>query len=157
VLAGDEEILAKCAEYNCRIKASVVEADPTEKNQRRMLNYGHTIGHAVEQVSGFELLHGESIAIGMIGAGLIEKEIGIGGDGLSRISKMLGRLSVPVKIPAGLSMEKILETIGRDKKAVNGWPRFILVNKIGEVRVEDGQYGTEVSEDIVKKILKQLC
>lgn len=156
VLAGNEEILAKCAEYNCGIKAAVVEADPTEKNQRKMLNYGHTIGHAVEQVSGFDLLHGESIAIGMIGAGLIQKEMGIGGEGLERITKILERLSMPMKIPAGLEMEKIMEAIARDKKAVNGWPRFILVNKIGEVRVEDGQYGTEVSQDIVRKILKLL-
>ena len=53
-----------------------MEADPTEKNQRRMLNYGHTIGHAIESASGFELLHGEAVAIGIVAAGLIEIEMG---------------------------------------------------------------------------------
>ncbi|MHC4737149.1 MAG: 3-dehydroquinate synthase [Planctomycetota bacterium] len=72
ILERKADVLEKMADYNCKIKASVVEADPTEKNQRRMLNYGHTVGHAIEAASGFELLHGEAVAIGIIAAGLIE-------------------------------------------------------------------------------------
>ena len=75
---ANKTALVKLAVYNCKIKAAVVEADPTEKNQRRMLNYGHTIGHAIESVSGYKLLHGEAVAIGIIAAGLIEKELGLG-------------------------------------------------------------------------------
>ena len=78
ILRREADVLEKVAYQNCRIKAQVVEADPTEKNQRRMLNYGHTIGHAVESASGFELLHGEAVAIGIIAAGMIEIEMGLG-------------------------------------------------------------------------------
>jgi 3-dehydroquinate synthase len=77
ILRRQPDVLEQVAYHNCKIKAKVVEADPTEKNQRRMLNYGHTIGHAVESASGFELLHGEAIAIGIIAAGLIEIEMGL--------------------------------------------------------------------------------
>ena len=66
ILRRQGDILEQVAYQNCIIKAQVVEADPTEKNQRRMLNYGHTIGHAIESVSSFELLHGEAVGIGII-------------------------------------------------------------------------------------------
>ena len=70
--------LEEIAMFNCEIKANIVSVDPREKNQRRVLNYGHTIGHAVESASNFELLHGEAVAIGIIAASLIEIEMGIG-------------------------------------------------------------------------------
>ena len=104
ILRRETDILEKVAYQNCRIKAQVVEADPTEKNQRRMLNYGHTIGHAIESASGFELLHGEAVAIGIIAAGMIEIEMGLGDEKrLERIRKILTGLGVPVGIPANIS------------------------------------------------------
>ena len=109
-------VLEKIADYNCTIKGSVVEADPTEKNQRRMLNYGHTIGHAVESQSGYELLHGEAVAIGIVAAGLIEIEMGLSGtEKLERIKTLLKKLSVPLKPPEGTKIEALIEIMKRDK------------------------------------------
>jgi len=72
ILNREPDILATMARYNCAIKGRVVEEDPQERNRRRSLNYGHTIGHAVEAAGGYALLHGEAVALGIVAAGLIE-------------------------------------------------------------------------------------
>ncbi|TKJ32498.1 MAG: 3-dehydroquinate synthase [Planctomycetes bacterium B3_Pla] len=157
VLQRKPDVLEKIAERNCRIKGSVVEADPREQNQRRSLNYGHTIGHAVEAASGFELLHGEAVAIGIIAAGLIEIEMELAQPGrLDRIRGILEKLGVPVKLPADMAEEKLIDLIKRDKKAVNKWPRFVLISRIGEVYRQDGQYAVEVSAELVTTVLQKL-
>ena len=157
ILARETSVLEEMAYYNCKIKAEVVGADPTEKNQRRMLNYGHTIGHAVESVSCFELLHGEAIAIGIIGAGLIEIELGIGNlERSERIKNVLIKLGVPVSIPKELAKEKLVEIIKRDKKAIKKWPKFVLIDSIGRVYCPEGQWAVDVDRDVVEKVLDEL-
>ncbi|MBN1804700.1 MAG: 3-dehydroquinate synthase [Sedimentisphaerales bacterium] len=157
VLARKSDMLEKVAFYNCKIKGQVVEADPYEQNKRRILNYGHTIGHAVESASGFELLHGEAIAIGIIAAGLIEIELKLAKqDRLDRIRQILEKLDVPVKLPAGLTEKDLIDLIKHDKKAVNKRPRFVLLNDIGQVYCPDGQYAVEVAPGIIEKVLKRL-
>jgi len=157
ILQRKPDVLEKMAYKNCRIKGSVVETDPGEKNKRRILNYGHTIGHAVEASSGFELLHGEAVAIGIIAAGLIEIEMKLSRpDRLERIRKILERLEVPVKLPGNLAEKDLIELLQHDKKAVNKWPRFVLVSDIGRVYSQDGQYAVEVAPELVEKILHKL-
>jgi 3-dehydroquinate synthase len=157
VLAREPDVLEKIAQYNCRIKGSVVEADPNERNKRRILNYGHTIGHAVEAASGFELLHGEAIAIGIIAAGLIEIEMQMAKPGrLERIRAILEKLSVPVKLPENLAEKNLIDLIKHDKKAIDKWPRFVLISDIGQVYCQDGQYAVEVAPELVEKVLDKL-
>lgn len=157
ILERQADVLERIAYFNCKIKASVVEVDPVEKNQRRMLNYGHTIGHAAESASGFELLHGEAVAIGMIGAGLIEMELGLAERSrVERVRKILKKLAVPVTLPADLAEDTLVDIIRRDKKAINKWPRFVLTDKIGQVHCRDGQWAVEVKEDLVRAVLKKL-
>lgn len=157
VLKRKPDVLEKISLWNCRIKGSVVEEDPHEKNKRRILNYGHTIGHAVESASGYELLHGEAVAIGIIGAGLIEIEMKLAEpDRLERIRRILEKLNVPVKLPNNLAEKNLIDLIKRDKKAVNKWPRFVLTNDIGSVYCPDGQYALEVEPELVENILKKL-
>ncbi len=158
ILSRDMEVLSKIAKKNCAIKASVVEQDPTEKNMRRMLNYGHTIGHAVESASGFDLLHGEAVAVGIIGAAIIENKMMLSdGERIGRIRSLLEKLSVPVKIPAGLDRAKLLEAIRRDKKAVQGWPNFVLLSDIGKVYCTEGQYAVKVQQQVVEQTLDELA
>ena len=155
ILARDPDVLATVARYNCTIKGRVVEADPHERNQRRMLNYGHTIGHAVESASNYELLHGESVAIGIIAAGLIEVEMGLSEPGrLDRIRAILEKLGVPVRLPAGLNENKLIDLLKHDKKAVDAWPRFVLIARLGQVHHPKGQYAVEVGRTVVEKVLK---
>jgi 3-dehydroquinate synthase len=155
ILDRDRNVLETVARYNCTIKGHVVEEDPLEKNKRRILNYGHTIGHAVEAASDYALLHGEAIAVGIIAAGRIEIETGLSEPArLDRIRTVLEKLGVPVKLPPNLAEEKIIDVMRHDKKAVDQWPRFVLLDRIGQVHRENGQYAVPVSREIVEKALE---
>jgi 3-dehydroquinate synthase len=157
ILQRQADVMEQVAYNNCRIKAQVVEVDPTEKNQRRMLNYGHTIGHAIESASGFELLHGEAVAIGIVAAGMIEIEMGLGDEKrLAKIKKVLTALGVPVAIPANISKEGIADIIKHDKKAINKWPRLVLIDTIGHVHSREGQWAVEVKQDVVENVLGKI-
>ncbi len=157
ILERNPDIMATVARYNCTIKGRVVEIDPHERNERRMLNYGHTIGHAVESASNYELLHGEAVAIGIVAAGLIEAEMGLSEPGrLDRIRMVLERLGVPVKLPAGLDENKLIDILKHDKKAVDKWPTFVLITRLGQVHHPEGQYAVDVSREVVERVLKEI-
>lgn len=157
ILARDSGVLEHIARKNCEIKAEVVEEDPTEKNRRRILNFGHTIGHAVESASGFELLHGEAVAVGIIAAEHIAQKLDlVTPERLRRIERLLSGLSAPLKIDRYLQKAALIDIIKRDKKAVNQWPRFVLLEAIGRVLCRDGQWAHEVDPRIVDEILDRL-
>ncbi|MBN2136777.1 MAG: 3-dehydroquinate synthase [Sedimentisphaerales bacterium] len=157
ILARESAILEKIAELNCRIKGRVVETDPYEQNMRRILNYGHTIGHAVESASGYKLLHGEAVGIGIIGAGLIEVEMGLSDGGrLEKIRKILGKLGVPLGLGEDFAENELIDLIRRDKKAVNKWPKFVLLSEIGQVYCRDGQWAADVELSVVERVLQKL-
>lgn len=153
----DMNILEQIAYTNCRIKADVVQQDPTEKNMRRILNYGHTIGHAVESASQFDLLHGEAVAIGMIAAGKIEQVLGlVEDDRLDRIKGLLGKLGMPAVIPAHLKKDLLIELLRTDKKAVGKWPKFVLLKSLGTTLCKDGQWAHDVKQDIVEHCIESM-
>lgn len=158
ILDRDCGILEQVAYTNCRIKAAVVAEDPTEQNKRRILNFGHTIGHAVESASNFDLLHGEAVSVGIIGAELIARQMGFAApDRLKRIQEVLSMLSAPLKIPKGLQKEELFDIIKRDKKAVNQWPKFVLLDEIGQAYFKDEQWAHDVPQKIVDETLDRLC
>jgi len=155
LLARDTNTLETMARYNCTIKGSVVAEDPQEKNKRRILNYGHTIGHAVEAASGYALLHGEAVAIGIMAAGRMELELGLAEAGrLDRVRRVFEKLDVPVKLPPNLAENNLIDIVRHDKKAVDRWPRFVLIERIGQVHCENGQYAVQVSREVVEKALR---
>jgi 3-dehydroquinate synthase len=157
ILARDMNTLETVARYNCMIKGRVVEEDPLEKNKRRVLNYGHTVGHAVEAASDYALLHGEAIAVGIIAAGLIEIELGLSKpDRLDRVRRVLEKLGVPVKLPPNLAEDRVIDVMKHDKKAVDQWPRFVLIDRLGQVHCENGQYAVQVSREVVETVLMRL-
>ncbi len=157
ILDRDLGCLETVARGNCEIKGRVVAEDPQEKNQRRILNYGHTIGHAVEAASGYRLLHGEAVAIGIIASGRIEGELGLSEPGrLDRVRAVLEKLRVPVKLLPNLAEDTLMDLMQHDKKAVDRWPRFVLLERLGQVHCEDGQYAVPVSREVVEKVLKSM-
>ena len=118
------------------VKVKVIAEDPYEHGIRAALNLGHTIGHAVELVSGFELLHGEAIGIGMIVEAKLAEKLGIAESGLAdKIAAALVDLGLPVEIPKHLPIPDILRIMQHDKKKAKGVVKFALPVKIGEVKV----------------------
>ncbi len=134
---------------SCEIKADVVSKDERESGLRAILNYGHTIGHAVETVTGYTAyLHGEAVAIGMsIEARLsVLLNLAVNTD-VERIKSLLSLYNLPYELPAGISKDSLLSAMKIDKKALAGEMRFVLPEKIGAMRVE------EVSADKVSEVL----
>jgi 3-dehydroquinate synthase len=142
-----QEVVFRCA----AIKAVIVEKDEKDLGLRNILNYGHTVGHALESVSGFRIKHGEGVAIGMVAAGMISNRMGILSQlELDRIISIVKETGLPSGI-AGLNIEKIMQVIEYDKKKVKGKIRFILPETIGKVFIND-----DVSQVLVRQVLEDL-
>lgn len=136
ILERDAGVMGRIVASNCRIKARVVEHDEREAGLRQILNFGHTLGHAVEALAGYssELLHGEAIAVGMSAASRISCAMGHCAPGdVERLTALLERFGLPTNMaePPGLAVLKRL--LASDKKTRRGSPRFVLMRKIGEV------------------------
>lgn len=118
------------------VKIKVIEEDPYEKGIRAALNLGHTVGHAVELVSKFELRHGEAIAIGMVAEAKYAERIGIANKGLTeQISEVLSQLGLPVEIPVDMPRGEIINAMRVDKKKYAKAIRFALPAEIGRVEL----------------------
>ncbi|MEJ2690278.1 MAG: 3-dehydroquinate synthase [Deltaproteobacteria bacterium] len=140
-----EEVIARC----CEIKAAVVAADEKESDFRRILNFGHTIGHAVEGASGYTLAHGMAVAIGMVAVARLAVKQGILSDAeAGRLMKLIENYGMPSVIPAGLDRLMIRQYLKTDKKAVGGRPFFVLPTAIGKVIITD-----EVDDALLEQVL----
>jgi 3-dehydroquinate synthetase len=118
------------------VKIKIIEEDPYEKGFRAALNLGHTVGHAVELVSKFQLRHGEAVAIGMVAEARLAESLAVAGKGLSdRIRAVLSAVGLPVQIPEELPREEILHTMRMDKKKNAKAIRFALPAEIGKVEL----------------------
>jgi 3-dehydroquinate synthase len=124
------------------VKVRIIQTDPFEQGLRATLNLGHTIGHAVEATSKYQLRHGEAVAIGIVAAARLAVRISMAETGLDdTIRRTLKDLELPTEIPSGMDREQIIRVVGVDKKRAKGKTRFVLPARIGEV-----QYGLEVED-----------
>lgn len=150
-LRRDPTVLSKIIARCCEIKAEVVSQDETETGLRAILNFGHTIGHALEAVSGYgKHLHGEAISIGQVyAARLSQKLFGLPAGEVERIRALLKRAGLPTEIALGAGQkEKILAAMKLDKKVSQGEIKFVLAKEIGKV-----EYGIKVPEPEARAIL----
>ena len=135
----DSALLTKLVENCCRIKKSIVEIDEKEQGLRRLLNFGHTLGHAIEAVSQYSISHGEGVALGMIAAARIsEKKKYLDTAQLKRIEEIILMAGLPVKIPQNFSADAIISRLAMDKKKKDDVVHFVLVKKIGMPFVNGG-------------------
>jgi 3-dehydroquinate synthase len=128
------DIIARCVRW----KAKVVEEDPTERGPRMVLNFGHTIGHALEAATGYErYLHGEAVAIGMVGAAELSRRLGLIDQRLAeRLEGLLARTGLPVRYDASITdAETILAMAATDKKAHGARLRWVLLEGLGRTRI----------------------
>jgi 3-dehydroquinate synthase len=135
---------------SCEIKADVVSKDEHESGLRAILNFGHTIGHAIETVTGYKkYLHGEAIAIGMCAAAELAVKLGIfNPKETSEIKELILSFNLPSVIPDDLNAAEMLSAMEIDKKVTAGRLKFILPEEIGKVRMED-----DVDRELIKDVL----
>ncbi len=139
------EIVARCI----ALKASVIEEDEREQGRRAILNYGHTIAHALENIAGYgALLHGEAVALGMVVAAAIAEQAGMFADAeVRRQNALLKALGLPTTWSGPIVIEDILATIQLDKKVANKQVRWVMPQHIGSVSV------TPMPEHIVRNVI----
>jgi 3-dehydroquinate synthase len=148
----DSETIEKIITVSCQIKASIVQQDEREKNLRAILNYGHTIGHALETLTGYKVYrHGEAIAIGMVCAAKISAMMKIGDEKIvERLESIFKKAGLPTEVDKKLDQDKIIDLLRADKKVKNSKVRFVLLEAIGKVVIRN-----DVSEEIIRKALKE--
>ena len=140
VAAAEPEALRRVVAVSCRLKADVVTRDEREESGlRAVLNFGHTVGHAIEAVAGYggDYLHGEAVAAGMVAESRLAERIGwVGPDVTARLAALLGRFGLPTAAP-GLDPDALVEAMSRDKKNKQGKVRFVLPRGVGRVELTD--------------------
>ncbi len=140
----DTEVLSEMVRKSCDIKRVIVEKDPTEKGERALLNFGHTIGHAIEKYMDFTLYHGECVALGSVCAAFISwKKDLITKDEYYEIRDMFVPFNLPISIDK-LDLQKVLELTKSDKKMDGGNIRFILLKKIGKAVIDNTVTDSEI-------------
>jgi 3-dehydroquinate synthase len=137
LLARELDVLDRIIGGSCRLKASVIERDPEEKSELRFaLNYGHTIGHALEAVTGFaRWTHGEAVSLGIVAEARLARRLGLADDAtVARQERALAAVGLPVRADR-VDVEAVLAAITHDKKARDGRVPFVLAPELGQFRV----------------------
>ncbi len=149
ILSHQENAVTDMVAQNVKIKGDVVSRDEKETGLREILNYGHTIGHAVETVSGFSLRHGEAVAIGMMAAARIASRMGVLDSAeVGRLEDLVTRAGLPSRVPE-LSRQELLEALKHDKKVRENRVRFVLLKSLGHAFVSN-----DVEPELVEEVLR---
>jgi len=151
ILNKDESTLIQLIKRNCELKAEIVEKDEKESGLRKLVNYGHTIGHALETLTNYKRYsHGEAIAIGMVLEGLIANKIGmLSKKELARQNNLIKKAGLPTELP-DINANKIINELKKDKKVVGGKIEFVLLERIGKAK-----YGVNVSNGIISEAVRE--
>lgn len=154
VTAKDPDVLERVVRRSVEIKAAVVTGDERETGRRAILNFGHTVGHAVEASAKYALLHGEAVAIGMTYEARLAEALGIAESGTARrIRQLLERYGLPLELPDGATTDGLLAIMQLDKKARDGVVRFALPRAIGSMHAEAGSWTVAAPERTVREVL----
>lgn len=152
LLALDPEKLKEALYFGCKVKAQVVSQDERETGLRAILNLGHTIGHALEAVAGYgELMHGEAISIGMVGAARLAVRLGHPEEIYTVTKRLMKQFKLPVQIPDHYDTDRIMTAMQHDKKFKEGKMVFIIPTAIGKVEIN-----SSVPADDVRAVAEEL-
>jgi len=151
-----DELLQTMLTHSCQAKADVVSQDVKEAGIRAILNYGHTVGHAVESLTGYSKInHGEAVAIGMVAAAKIAEataQSNWDAEATKRQHALLEKTHLPTQLPTAINIDDILVALGSDKKVKSGKVRFVLPKQLGEAFVTD-QVSNEAASQVLKTIV----
>jgi 3-dehydroquinate synthase len=157
LLDGEGPVTERAVLRSVELKADVVSRDEREGNVRQILNFGHTIGHALEAASGFDLSHGSAVSIGMVLEARLGESLGVTETGTAEdLASVLSRMELPVSIPPGLgtgeAAERVMSFLFADKKVRAGRARFVLLDRLGRVDPVEG-VSRAVPEEAVRAVL----
>jgi 3-dehydroquinate synthase len=147
------ELLAEILRRSAQSKVDVVSQDEKEGGIRAILNYGHTIGHAIESLTGYKVVnHGEAVAIGMVAAGqlAVQEQLWTAADA-ARQDQVIQNTGLPVSLPAGIKIDEIVTALSLDKKVKSGQVRFIMPTKIGAAIVTE-----RITNPSVRRVLQSM-
>jgi 3-dehydroquinate synthase len=151
---GGGDTLQELVARSIEIKVEIVRADSRESGRRKVLNFGHTIGHAIEVASGYSLLHGEAVAAGMVLEAAAGELAGITEAGTSgQLRQALAAAGLPTGMPEEISSEAVLEAAGTDKKKRKGSLRFAVPRRIGYMAGEEAGWTVTLPEEAVLEVL----
>jgi 3-dehydroquinate synthase len=155
IFAKHAPALERLVRRSVEIKAAVVAQDEREQGRRAILNFGHTVGHAIEATSRYEVLHGEAVAIGMVYEGRLAESVGIAAGGTAqRIKDVLERLHLPVERAGGSQVDDLIAAMRSDKKVRAGEIRLALPRAIGRAHGDEASGWTvAVAEDALRQVL----
>lgn len=154
IFSYDCEALTHIVKRGCEIKARVVEKDERESDLRKILNFGHTIGHAVENLSGYTISHGEAISIGMVAEGRLSVEMGLWGENeLKSLTELIKKAGLPTDIPKSMDIKEINQAMKLDKKSRGGSIEMVLPKSIGKMALSDSGYAHKLEESFIEKVL----
>ncbi|MBL0387968.1 3-dehydroquinate synthase [Tumebacillus sp. ITR2] len=151
ILRVDDAVMAELLARSCRVKTSVVAEDERENGLRAILNFGHTIGHAVEGLMEYEYTHGECVGLGMVAAAELSVELGLCTPLVAEdVEDAVEKAGLPTRIPAKLSADELIASMRQDKKATGGTLTFVLLTGKGSVVIDK-----DVPEETVRAVIER--
>lgn len=158
VLRYDFSILEKIVLDSCRIKIKIVEQDPFETGQRRLLNFGHTIGHAIETMTQHAIPHGRAVAMGIIAESYLSLLLGhLQIPAFEKIVKVFSNYQIDTHLDVSLNLTDLMKVMKLDKKAIQSTPRFVILKEIGRCLDCEGDYCQQVDQDKLRNMLEWFC
>lgn len=157
IFSHNPELLISIIKRCCEIKGSIVEKDERELNLRKILNFGHTVGHAIEKAHDYKMSHGEAISMGMVIEGRIALNLGVfGRSDFERLVTVLRKAGLPTRLPRLADLKMMIDAMKLDKKSRGGHIEMVLPAKIGEMSQSDGKFGIKIEEGLIYDSLREL-
>jgi len=154
ILDGEATVLEHAVARSVQLKSAVVSEDEREAGRREILNFGHTLGHAIEAACSFRVPHGTAVASGMILEARLGVSLGVTGpDVVERLEQAVDRVGLPSGIPDSAAPDDIMTYLASDKKVRHGRTRFVLLSEIGAVHPADGSWSHPVDDQIVSDLV----
>lgn len=152
IKSRDPGLLLKIIETCCRIKKSIVEIDEWEQGLRRILNFGHTLGHAFEAASDYKLSHGEGVALGMVAAARLSVKMKyLPESELIRVEQVIAEAGLPIRLQTSVDQQAVIDRLKVDKKKKDDVVHFVLIKKIGLPFVNGG-----ISDQMIGNVLEEM-
>jgi 3-dehydroquinate synthase len=154
IVSGNADVTLDAVTRSVEIKAEVVRSDPREIGRRKTLNFGHTIGHGIELASGYRLLHGECVSIGMVLEARLAERLGIADRGTAEeIERSLHAAALPTEVPRWIDTDAVLAATHRDKKARAGVVQYALPIRVGEMADNGMTWSIPIDDASVRGVL----